>query len=592
MRNDTKVVLEQIEAKALKRGERHRFTQSEDVMAVERVVSMDEIMTFFKASELVNMEEGQLIFGEEDSEQYFYGVVSGEIHLFCEGFGNSGLELLKVAGSDECIVSLSAFLHYFAVGPQTFGELKLHAKCGQSGNYYRVPILELIRYVREDKRKMNEICKTILIRQQKFVLGLNDLTGIAPRLHTQSYLDPNYTPIDVEPGVLELDSPLAHQAFEGLQTLFQLPLEDRRLCWVGVLDSRTMLLRRFKQAKYVFYLHDGMVACTVSKLRRSYNAVQFYLKGGEMIGWREAVVGLDMDIQFQVADGAKAIVVAIPDFVVRSHFEQNPEICVPLIAKLFNRYGLPARQICYALRYTHKRANEVIYKLRFLLDAEETKSGPSVRYGIIEKGDWFGMVAMYTDSPQVHRTVVCDRYCDLGIMPRYVISVITSAFREAAGYQVDYMARCIHRDYENTPLDTDKMHDSRFQVDSFGLHTWRSYRMVCVYPSSSEIPAKIYCDELARHHTCKANVVTKQDAMNSLRLSEFTPENEYALAKWLVCEEEKCTVMFIIADNDFNDLWNETIARICDMVQVLVTLHQDNHKPDEVIVTFHNEISK
>lgn len=56
-------------------------------------------------------------------------------------------------------------------------------------------------------------------------------------------------------------------------------------------------------------------------------------------------------------------------------------------------------------------------------------------------------------------------------------------------------------DHSHTFLDTDKMADTRFQVNSFGVHSWRTYRVVCVYPATPEIPAKIYCDELARHHT-------------------------------------------------------------------------------------------
>lgn len=76
---------------------------------------MNEIMVFFKKSELVTMEKDQVIFGSEDQEDYFYGVVSGEIHLFADGIGNQGVELIKVAGSDDCITSISAVLHIFAV---------------------------------------------------------------------------------------------------------------------------------------------------------------------------------------------------------------------------------------------------------------------------------------------------------------------------------------------------------------------------------------------------------------------------------------------------------------------------------------------
>ncbi|CAL8127126.1 unnamed protein product [Orchesella dallaii] len=220
-------------------------------------------------------------------------------------------------------------------------------------------------------------------------------------------------------------------------------------------------------------------------------------------------------------------------------------------------------------------------RLRFLVDPEELlMPGATARYGIMEKGDWFGMVAMYTDTPQSHRTVLCDRYSDIAIVPRYLISVITSAFREAAGHQVDYMARCIHRDHEHTSLDTDKMQDSRYQVDSVGVHTWRTFRMVCVYPASPDIPAKLYCDELARHHASEANVVTREMAMKDLKISEFNSGNEYTLAKWLVLQEEKSTVLFVIADNDFSDTWNTTVAKICDMLQVLVT-YSIPYKPDE-----------
>lgn len=72
-------------------------------------------MDFFKASEFMTMEQGEVIFSAEDEEKYFYGVVSGEIHLFCDGIGRRGVELVKIVGSDECIASLLTFLHNFAV---------------------------------------------------------------------------------------------------------------------------------------------------------------------------------------------------------------------------------------------------------------------------------------------------------------------------------------------------------------------------------------------------------------------------------------------------------------------------------------------
>ncbi|CAL8127128.1 unnamed protein product [Orchesella dallaii] len=182
VKDDTKTILEQMEAKALRFEHHDKVSQAEEMKAVARVLrnfkdfNMDEIMVFFKVSELLTMEKDQVIFGANDVEQYFYGVVDGEINLYCEGVGNREKDLLKVAGSDECIVSISAFLYYFA------------------------------KYIKSDKKKMSEIFSTILIRQQKFMNGLNDLTGIIPRLHKQSYLDSHYTPIDTDPGVIQLDS--------------------------------------------------------------------------------------------------------------------------------------------------------------------------------------------------------------------------------------------------------------------------------------------------------------------------------------------------------------------------------------------------
>lgn len=187
---------------------------------------------------------------------------------------------------------------------------------------------------------------------------------------------------------------------------------------------------------------------------------------------------------------------------------------------------------------------------------------------------------MYSDNVGIHRTVICDRYCEYVAVPRYLICAITSAFREAAGYQCDYMAREIHRDHEETFLDTDKMSDTHFQVDNFGVHTSRTYGVVCVYPTCPDIPGKIYCDELARHHTSSASVVTRQEALEGAQISEFTLENEYLLAKWLVCQEESATVLFVLCTSDNNDLWNKTIAKLCDMIHVLVT-YSVPHKPTD-----------
>lgn len=76
----------------------------------------EQILDFFKASELVEMKQGDIIFSPEDNEKYFYSVVKGEIHLVCLDIGNRELEeLIKVAGPDECIVSLLSFLHHLAV---------------------------------------------------------------------------------------------------------------------------------------------------------------------------------------------------------------------------------------------------------------------------------------------------------------------------------------------------------------------------------------------------------------------------------------------------------------------------------------------
>lgn len=146
-------------------------------------------------------------------------------------------------------------------------------------------------------------------------------------------------------------------------------------------------------------------------------------------------------------------------------------------------------------------------RLRFIFNSEDfikkQVNSSGRRYGILEKGEWFGLVSLYTDDARVHNTIICDRYCEYVTLPRYMICALSNAFREVAGYQCDYMARNIHRDHEHTFLDTDKMSDTKFQVDHFGVNTSRTYRFVCVYPTSPDIPAKIYCDELARHHTVK-----------------------------------------------------------------------------------------
>lgn len=79
-------------------------------------------------------------------------------------------------------------------------------------------------------------------------------------------------------------------------------------------------------------------------------------------------------------------------------------------------------------------------------EVNRTKGTASLaRYGIIEGGDWFGLAPMYADKPLSHRTVICDRCADYVAVPRYIISIITRTFREAAGYQCDYLASCIHR---------------------------------------------------------------------------------------------------------------------------------------------------
>lgn len=40
---------------------------------------------------------------------------------------------------------------------------------------------------------------------------------------------------------------LEDEAYNHLSTYFEMEKEDRKLCWVGVLDSRTVLLRRFRK---------------------------------------------------------------------------------------------------------------------------------------------------------------------------------------------------------------------------------------------------------------------------------------------------------------------------------------------------------
>lgn len=88
-------------------------------------------------------------------------------------------------------------------------------------------------------------------------------------------------------------------------------------------------------------------------------------------------------------------------------------------------------------------------RLRFLIErtvfGSKQASAIPQRYGITEKGDWFGMASVYTDNPSFHRTVICDRYCVYSLTPRYLLLAITNAFPEAAGYQCDFMARAIDR---------------------------------------------------------------------------------------------------------------------------------------------------
>lgn len=49
---------------------------------------------------------------------------------------------------------------------------------------------------------MFEILSTTLIRLYKYGVGLNELTGILPRLFKQSFLDASYDPIQYEPGII------------------------------------------------------------------------------------------------------------------------------------------------------------------------------------------------------------------------------------------------------------------------------------------------------------------------------------------------------------------------------------------------------
>lgn len=49
---------------------------------------------------------------------------------------------------------------------------------------------------------MFEMLSSVFTKHINFVSGINDLTGIMPRLHKQSYLDATYDPINLEPGIL------------------------------------------------------------------------------------------------------------------------------------------------------------------------------------------------------------------------------------------------------------------------------------------------------------------------------------------------------------------------------------------------------
>lgn len=69
-----------------------------------------------------------------------------------------------------------------------------------------------------------------------------------------------------------------------------------------------------------------------------------------------------MSVQFQVADGAKALVIAIPDFLVKRCVQMTPTKAEFLVIKLLERNSLLSRQISYALRFSTCRANEAIYR--------------------------------------------------------------------------------------------------------------------------------------------------------------------------------------------------------------------------------------
>lgn len=80
------------------------------------------------------------------------------------------------------------------------------------------------------------------------------------------------------------------------------------------------------------------------------------------VGWREAILGLTMSVQFQVADGAKAFVIAVPDFLLKRYIQMTPTKAMFLVIKLLERNSLLSRQISYTLRFSTCRANEAIYR--------------------------------------------------------------------------------------------------------------------------------------------------------------------------------------------------------------------------------------
>lgn len=148
----------------------------------------------------------------------------------------------------------------------------MRATCGVTGKYYRVPISKLLEYTWSTVEILVEMVSSVLIRLNCFAIGVNDLTGILPRLHKQNYLDPTHTPVELQPGIYTgtpvhfqvlykhlkrydlnvlngflIAFQVADLAFKSLSEFFHVSPEDRKVCWVGVLDSRTVLLRRFKK---------------------------------------------------------------------------------------------------------------------------------------------------------------------------------------------------------------------------------------------------------------------------------------------------------------------------------------------------------